>query len=352
MSGASANEVLRSLRAEIDRVLVPLIAGHERHICLIDPPNYSNVGDSAILLGELNFLKARFPRSRISFFDLDSYSERCENLIDRASIILLNGGGNFGDIYPRQQELRLRLLQRFPDKRIVQLPQSICFTDEANIARTAEAIAMHGDFHLLARDRASQAFATENFACQIWLSPDMAFWLDLSPKVPAHDVFCLLRSDNEAVADHRAIVDAVRDHTASFEARDWLDEPNTVTRWFDHRLLWQTQRDPRLTWPLMPVMLAARRRYAQDRVDAGIELLSRGRLVITDRLHAHIMCCLMGIPHFMFDSLDGKVSALYRTWTHAFAGTEFVAGPDQLPAALTAMNEWARAAMSNNHALA
>lgn len=336
MSGASTNEILRTLRAEIDRVLVPLIQGHERHICLIDPPNYSNVGDSAILLGELAFLKARFPRSRISFFDIDSYSERCESLIDRASIILLNGGGNFGDVYPRQQELRLRLLMRFPDKRIVQLPQSIWFTDPANIARTAKAIASHGDFHLLARDRASHAFATENFACRAWLSPDMAFWLDLIPKVPTHDVFCLLRSDKEAVADRRAIDDAVRDHTASFEARDWLDEPNTVTRWLDHRLLWQTQRSPRLTWALMPVMLAARRRYAQDRVGAGIELLSRGRLVVTDRLHAHIMCCLLGIPHLMFDSLDGKVSSLYRTWSHAFESASLIAEMRQLHAALDA----------------
>ena len=334
MSSPPKEEILGSLRAEIDKVLVPLIQGHERHICLIDPPNHANVGDSAILLGELAFLQARFPRSRISFFDLDSYSERCESLIDRASIILIHGGGNFGDIYPRHQELRLRLLQRFADKRIVQLPQSISFADPAAQARTAEAIARHGDFHLLARDRVSHAFATANFACQTWLSPDMAFWLDLSAKVPTHDVFCLLRSDKEAVADHRAIVEAVRDRADSFEVLDWMDEPNTLTRRIDRRLLWQTHRRPKITWPLMPAMLAVRRRYAQDRVDAGIDLLSRGRLVVTDRLHAHIMCCLLGIPHLVFDSLDGKVSAFFQTWSQAFESASLIAGPDQFHAAL------------------
>ena len=336
MSAAQSDETLRFLRAEIDRVLVPLIAGHERHICLIDPPNHPNVGDSAILLGELAFLKARFPRSKISFFDLDSYSGRGEPLIDRASIILVHGGGNFGDLYPRHQDLRLRLLRRFPDKRIVQLPQSISFADPAALARTAEAIAMHGDFHLLVRDRVSHAFAAENFACRTWLSPDMAFWLDLSAKLPMHDVLCLLRSDKEAVADHRAIVDTVRTHAGSMEVLDWMDEPNTLIRRIDRRLLSQTHRQPRRTWPLMPVMLAIRRRYAQDRVDAGIDLLSRGRLVVTDRLHAHIMGCLMGIPHLVFDSLDGKISALYRTWTHAFEGATLITEPDLLTAALAA----------------
>lgn len=339
MTGLPRNHILQALRAQIDKVLVPLIAGHERHICLIDPPNHANVGDSAILLGELAFLKARFPHSRLSFYDIDSFSERCEPLIDDATIILIHGGGNFGDIYPRHQELRLRILNRFPKKRVVQLPQSISFAEPAGLLRTADAIASHGDFHLLVRDEVSHAFAVKNFACPTWLSPDMAFWLDLDAKVPSHEVFCLLRSDKEAVADHTAILATVRNHTHSFESVDWMDDPDTLPRKIDRKLLWLTHSRPKLTWPLMPVMLAARRRYAQDRVNVGIDLLSRGRVVVTDRLHAHVMCCLMGIPNLTFDSMDGKVSALYRTWTHAFEQATLVAGSDGLAAALAATGD-------------
>lgn len=335
MTPMARDGIVQLLRTETETVLAPLIAGHERHICLIDPPNYPNVGDCAILLGELEFLKTRFPASKLSFFDLDSYSEGCEQLIDQASIILIHGGGNFGDIYPRHQDLRVRLLERFKGKRIVQFPQSISFADPVALARTAEAIASHGDFHLLVRDLVSHAFATENFACQTWLSPDMAFWLDLRARSAIHEVFCLLRSDKEAVADHDAILSAIRDRTSDVEVSDWMAEPDTLTRRLDRRLLWQTHRRPRLTWPLMPAMLAVRRRYAQDRVIAGIDLLSRGRIVVTDRLHAHIMCCLMGIPNLVFDSFDGKVSALHRTWTYAFIEATLMAGPDSLSAAVS-----------------
>lgn len=336
MSDQARAETITGFRAEIARILVPLIEGRDAHICLIDPPNHANVGDSAILLGELAFLKAYFPRSRISFFDVDSYSERCEALIDSASIILIHGGGNFGDIWPRHQALRMRLWKRFRAKRIVQFPQSVSFGDADALAQTARAITAHRDFHLIVRDEVSYAFAKANFKCDTHLSPDMAFMLDLRAAPPTRDVFGLLRSDKEAVADHAAIAEAIREGSDTFEIGDWMDEPYTKTLRLDRKLRDLTRRRPWLTWPLMRVMLTVRRRYAQSRVDAGVDLLGRGQVVVTDRLHAHIMSCLMGIPNLFFDSLDGKVSALHRTWTHAFEQTTLMARPDLLSAAVEA----------------
>jgi exopolysaccharide biosynthesis predicted pyruvyltransferase EpsI len=52
---------MQSLNAQlskrIDETLAPLIAGRSERICIIDPPGYANVGDSAFLLGELAFLR-------------------------------------------------------------------------------------------------------------------------------------------------------------------------------------------------------------------------------------------------------------------------------------------------------
>ena len=44
-------------------------------------------------------------------------------------------------------------------------------------------------------------------------------------------------------------------------------------------------------------------------------MLSKGRAVITDRLHAHILCVLLGIPHVVLDNSYGKVRSFYDTWT-------------------------------------
>jgi pyruvyl transferase EpsO len=62
-------------------------------------------------------------------------------------------------------------------------------------------------------------------------------------------------------------------------------------------------------------MLSVWDRLAQQRTRRGCRLLSRGRIVVTDRLHAHILCTLLGIPHIVLDNNCGKLSGFIRCWT-------------------------------------
>ncbi|MEG8022012.1 polysaccharide pyruvyl transferase family protein [Sphingomonas aerolata] len=56
-------------------------------------------------------------------------------------------------------------------------------------------------------------------------------------------------------------------------------------------------------------------RLARARVARGLTLLSRGRQIVTDRLHAHILALLLGIPHVALDNEYGKLSAYIAAWT-------------------------------------
>src|SRR5688572_4715000 len=103
-----------TLEQGIREALLPLISGRERHICIIDPPDYPNVGDSAIFLGTLDFLRAFFPKTRVSYVASESFSEECKGLIEDASLLLFQGGGNFGDLWPHIHQFRLRILREFP----------------------------------------------------------------------------------------------------------------------------------------------------------------------------------------------------------------------------------------------
>ena len=47
----------------------------------------------------------------------------------------------------------------------------------------------------------------------------------------------------------------------------------------------------------------------------GFEMLAEAEFVITDRLHGHIMCTIMGIPHVLMDSRLKKNIFLHDTWT-------------------------------------
>ena len=47
----------------------------------------------------------------------------------------------------------------------------------------------------------------------------------------------------------------------------------------------------------------------------GMMFLQRGRVVVTDRLHGHVLCVLCGIPHVVIDPVNNKTSSYMRSWT-------------------------------------
>lgn len=323
-----ADDLRRELAPKISDVLGPLMLGNDEHVCLIDPPGYANVGDSAILLGELDYLDLHHPRAKVSFYDLGNYTVDADKYIDESTIILLNGGGNFGDLWPLHNEIRKTILRNFRHKRVVQLPQSITFSDPAELRETRDLIGQHPDFHLMVRDRKTYRFALNNFDCNVSLAPDMAFAMrPIHRKAARADVYCLLRADKEVAADHGAIEAVLAGVGATFETGDWLGDPPTLARRLDRRLNLVTRDHPSLTVPLRSQMLWTRRLYARQRLDYGVALLSRGRHVVTDRLHAHILSTLLDIPNFVFDSLDGKVSAFHATWLAGRARAWMVKSP-------------------------
>ncbi len=307
-----------ALQDRIKEVLLPLISGRAERIHLIDPPDHPNVGDCAILLGELDFFKRELPDSKVGFHDWSTYSPLSARHIERASVLLMHGGGNFGDIWPHHHQFRLKILRRFSRQPTIQLAQSIHFDSPEALRETRDAIAAHSDFTLLARDTKSEAFARANFDCRVVLCPDMAFAMDRIVRKPATvDAFCLLRTDKEAVAPHEGIKKQLNQMDLSAEAGDWMDDPRNAARLSDILFSKLTSKFPAAYPFLAPPAFAARRYYAEARLRVGIDLLSRGRIVVTDRLHAHILSTLLGIPNVVFRSFDAKAAAFYETWTHA-----------------------------------
>jgi pyruvyl transferase EpsO len=73
---------------------------------------------------------------------------------------------------------------------------------------------------------------------------------------------------------------------------------------------------------------------ATIRVGRGLNLLSSGRHIVTDRLHGHIMSVLLGIPHVVIDNGYGKIGGYIDAWT---AGSGVVQKAESLTEALLAM---------------
>jgi exopolysaccharide biosynthesis predicted pyruvyltransferase EpsI len=279
---------------------------------LIDFPNHTNLGDSAIWLGQLALLRRlRLPQPSYAC-DYETYSRARLAARIGDGTILISGGGNFGDLYPHHQKLREAVIADFPHNPIVQLPQSIHFDHSGGLEHAARICDAHRNFTLLVRDLTSLDLARRTFRSQVALCPDMAFGLGALTRhgAPDHDVVFIARRDREIL--HAGPVPAT---PPGMLRTDWLREPEALVHRLRRGLQRQAAKYPAVKWL---DWLASRgdEALARHRLMRGVTMLSRGHAVITDRLHAHVLSLLLGIPHCLLDNSYGKVRGCWETWTH------------------------------------
>lgn len=75
--------------------------------------------------------------------------------------------------------------------------------------------------------------------------------------------------------------------------------------------------------PIVPFVLRAYATLAHVNFRAGVRVLASAPMVVTDRLHAHILAVLLGIPHVAMNNNYGKVGAVYEAYTSRFANAHF-----------------------------
>lgn len=305
--------IIDDLQQKIDALLAPLVPA-DGTLALLDFPDHPNVGDSAIWLGEIAYFKRWHRITPAYVCTVEKYIKADLDAAVPTGPIFLHGGGNFGDVWPKHQLFREEIIKQYPNRAIIQLPQSIHFSDESAITRTASVINVHPNFTLLVRDRPSYDLAKKHFTCKVELCPDMAFCLGEQPQMKraSHPLLLLLRTDHETQTQ---APDAAALPTGA-TVEDWLEEDTHIQR--------RLRKYTTLRLPLLGLNALKRdaqreflyRNLSQDRVTRGLKQLSSARYVITDRLHAHILCLLLGIPHTVLDNNYGKIRRYSDAWTY------------------------------------
>jgi pyruvyl transferase EpsO len=147
-----------------------------RSYVLFGFPNHANVGDSAIWMGTIQALEFYFKKAPSSTYEIIPHTVPLPELSSETQIIL-RGGGSLGDLWESTQLFRERIVANYPHNRIVQLPQSIFFTDDQKKERCRKVFSAHVDFHLMTRDQESYNQACELHYGQSYLVPDFALAL-------------------------------------------------------------------------------------------------------------------------------------------------------------------------------
>lgn len=278
----------------------------DQPLAILDFPDIKNCGDSAIWLGQMAYLRDRFSKrpdyvSRMRDFSASSLRKRVPE-----GPIFIHGGGNFGDIWAAHQDFREMIVEKFPDRQIIQFPSSIHYQSPERLERSKRIIGNHGNFVLLVRDEPSRDFAEQHFDCKVSLCPDMAFCIGPTSSAEGSiPVLAMLRQDKEKKADGGAPL------PSDVPAEDWVTEDAMPVRMAKLKGGLSAFRDnARAEFKLRMLDAAAHTRFQR-----GIQQISRAKALVTDRLHVHICSLLIGRPHAVLDNNYGKIRALMDTFS-------------------------------------
>lgn len=302
--------LIQKLRERIQVTLSPII---NNDYVYLDLPYHGNIGDTLIWEGTREFLKS-LPYRCLYYSNKDSFRYR---ELGKNVIILLHGGGNFGDLYRQHSEFRKKIIELYPENKVIVLPQTIYYEDMNLLADDADFYSSHSNVTICAREQYSYDFISEYFRNRVLLVPDMAFFLDLSKyKIPADEgrVLYLKRTDKELITDDgKGIPDNAETH-------DW---PTYETQFkeFDKVERFCYRINKALSMFHANEKLTARIEdwkrnfyYRRTYVQMGISFLAPYHTIYTTRLHVLILGVLLDKNIYLINNSSGKVINFYNTW--------------------------------------
>jgi exopolysaccharide biosynthesis predicted pyruvyltransferase EpsI len=320
---------------------------------LLGYPNHTNPGDHAVWLGAKSVLERLRTEIVYECSSRDYSRKALAAAVQEGAQIVFTGGGNFGDLWPATHALRETVLHDFAGVPIVQLQQTIHFGRPDALARTRKLLERHGNVTLVVRDWPSLELAKRSFDVDVRLAPDLAFACPLgAPTDPAAwDVAWIARKDRESrnlnPARTPSGVWRVDWNLRDLELRPVDGEPPLSSR-----VLELIDRNRSMTkrvavchgdWrDLVPV----REQLTRWRLQRGCRLLRRGRVIVTDSLHAHILGLMLGIPTVVTDDSYGKLRGTFETFTHLVPLARWGATPGE---ALTLARRWLQTGLHAGH---
>lgn len=322
---------------------------------LLDYPAYPNIGDHLIWIGSLLYL-TNVAKTKIKYAaSVSDFSTPTLEATAGNSPIFLNGGGNLGDLWPDYQNFREYIISTYCDRPIIILPQSIYFRDPANLKKAADIFNRHPDLTIFTRDDYSYNTACDAFdQCNIFKAPDMAFQMTSLPEIPkinnSHSsILYHCRKDKEFnqkfLADVLEIPNLLVEDWVSYQWK--FGHPKNIFVRSSSQLfreIWQrglanpSEWISRQKWqylhPYSPIFKQiyqpSLHQYSWSLMHSGIYQLHQHQLVITNRLHGHILCTLLRIPHIFLPNSYYKNESFYEAWTKEISFCKFIKDTSQI----------------------
>ena len=259
-------------------------------------PTHKNMGDHAIAYASIKYLEEKFPDYEIievNFGDTYKYGKSYEKIMGKNDIVCIIGGGNMGNQYLGEENIRRHMISHFRNVRVVSLPQTIFFTNNENgkleFEKSKKIYNENKNLLVIGREDKSYQVMKKSFTeCQVIKNPDMVFYLNNKVNIPGcerKNIMTCLRKDKET-------------YISMDKKEDFL---NKLKENFENIVITDTVVD-------YPV--------SQDEREKELFKLwtkfYNSKVVITDRLHGMIFCAITKTPCIVTRSLDHKVIESYK----------------------------------------
>ena len=317
----NGQQKLAFLRHQIEVQLFPLVKGK---VALFGLPCHGNIGDTYIAMGELSFLKSIGAKVIYTKMGIDSTPLPD---LPHDCTILLQGGGDFGDVWRGIQECRLAVLRKYQNYKIIIFPQSVFYENNSYKENDAKALKNCTDLTICARDYYSYEVLKQCFHNNILLVPDMAFFIP-SASLRKHmlpmtkQTLFLKRVDKEL--NQKEMSDMFRnrgDSKASLIVSDWPTIDNNL--WCIRLNLWMVGITDALLLRKMSWMASFMRKLTTWQMinvtypivaKRGVQFLSLFNNLYLTRLHSAILAVLLDKKFALLDNSYHKNRYFYETW--------------------------------------
>lgn len=284
----------------------------KKKIWFLDAPAYGNLGDQAIAYAICKFCHNIFPDAQ--FFEFQEYNviqylSWLKLTIKAGDLIVLQGGGNLGNLYPRYEFVRRTIIKSFPHNRIVVFPQSVYFSNDKvgkqEIAAARKTYATNRNLIIFARDSKSFQEMKKAFPeTHIEICPDIVF--SLNGTVSAENrsgIGVCMRDDKERMISSEQTKKII----------EQLSRNKAIVRKFDTAVNAEK--------PIIG-------EYRERLVISKLKEFAECETVVTDRLHGMIFSYVTSTPCVAVSNSTGKSLYAYNDWLNGRKGITFLQNPD------------------------
>lgn len=261
----------------------------KKKIVFLGVPEYDNLGDIAIGYATCNFIK-KYKNKEYDFLPVTErcfwkYFKRLKYVITKDDIILIQGGGNFGNQYYDQEKLREKVIKNFKND-IYLMPATFYIKNIDKDCQKFVKKYKKGNFKIFLRESYSYDLVKKYFENESFLVPDIV--LSLNPTLINHKrdgIGVCIRKDVERKIKKEQ-EEYIKENIYKLKNKMYVfDTCNKVTNWFDNQ---------------------------KDTLNYIFNEISKYELVITDKLHGMIFCAITGTPCIALGNYNYKVKGVYE----------------------------------------